>query len=341
MVVELRVRARVTVRTNLDQLIGGATEETIIARVGQGIITAIGSAPTHMSVMETPDRISKGVLSRGLDAHTAFEIVSIDIAEIDVGENIGARLQIDQAEADTRMARASAELRRAEAVAYEQEMKVDVAAKRALLVLAEAEIPAAIAIAFRKGYLEARRRPNPQRGRPGEPGAKASSFDPTAKPPRLPDGGAAPKTPGHKNERRREIIIMTTTALVAGTPLYVLMDGSRRSGPKIELSSKYDDSPIYGFSDKTHYDKFRSNDRLALTPYPLVRAFLRTAPDSTDAGLRIVVVDAIGPSESLLHAATAEAVLEALENRADHVTVTHHLIFDQDADAYRVEEVSV
>jgi uncharacterized protein YqfA (UPF0365 family) len=106
--VELRIRARVTVRTNLDQLIGGATEETIIARVGQGIVTTIGSADTHMEVLKSPDRISKGVLNRGLDANTAFEIVSIDIADIDVGENIGARLQTDQAEADTRMARARA-----------------------------------------------------------------------------------------------------------------------------------------------------------------------------------------------------------------------------------------
>ena len=125
--VELRIRARVTVRTNLDQLIGGATEETIIARVGQGIITAIGSAQTHMEVMEMPDRISKSVLARGLDANTAFEIVSIDIADIDVGENIGARLQSDQAEADTRMARARAEVRRAEAIACQQEMKAKVA----------------------------------------------------------------------------------------------------------------------------------------------------------------------------------------------------------------------
>ena len=121
--VELLVRARVTVRTNLAQLIGGATEETIIARVGEGIITSIGSAKDHLQVMENPDRISKAVLERGLDAHTAFEIVSIDIADIDVGENIGARLQADQAEADTRKAQALAETRRADAIAREQEMK--------------------------------------------------------------------------------------------------------------------------------------------------------------------------------------------------------------------------
>lgn len=151
--VELRVRARVTVRTNLEQLIGGATEETIIARVGEGIITAIGSSDTHLAVLENPDRISKAVLQRGLDAHTAFKIVSIDIADIDVGENIGARLQADQAEADTRVARAKAEQRRAEAIAHEQEMKAKVAENRSQLVLAEAEVPKAMADAFRSGNL--------------------------------------------------------------------------------------------------------------------------------------------------------------------------------------------
>lgn len=152
--VELLVRARVTVRTNLAQLIGGATEETIIARVGEGIITSIGSAEDHLQVMENPDRISKAVLDRGLDAHTAFEIVSIDIADIDVGENIGARLQADQAEADTRRAQALAEQRRANAVAREQEMKAEVAANRAQVFLAEAEVPLAMADAFRAGNLE-------------------------------------------------------------------------------------------------------------------------------------------------------------------------------------------
>jgi uncharacterized protein YqfA (UPF0365 family) len=156
--VELRVRARVTVRTNLKQLIGGATEETIIARVGEGIITAIGSSDTHLAVLENPDKISKAVLHRGLDAQTAFEIVSIDIADIDVGQNIGARLQADQAEADTRVARAKAEERRALALAREQEMKAAVAGNRAQVVLAEAEVPLAMAAAFRKGNLEATRR---------------------------------------------------------------------------------------------------------------------------------------------------------------------------------------
>lgn len=151
--VELRVRARVTVRTNISQLIGGATEETIIARVGEGIITSIGSTASHLGVMENPDRISRAVLDRGLDAQTAFEIVSIDIADIDVGENIGARLQADQAEADMRVARAKAEERRAFAVAREQEMKADVAENRARLVLAEAEVPRAMAAAFREGNL--------------------------------------------------------------------------------------------------------------------------------------------------------------------------------------------
>ncbi len=155
--VELKIRARVTVRTNLKQLIGGATEETIIARVGEGIITAIGSAADHLEVMENPDQISKAVLDRGLDAHTAFEIVSIDIADIDIGENIGARLQADQAEADTRKAQAMAEKRRADAIAREQEMKAQVAAKRGEVILAEAEVPRAMAEAFRKGNLLAPR----------------------------------------------------------------------------------------------------------------------------------------------------------------------------------------
>lgn len=151
--VELKVRARVTVRTNIEQLIGGATEDTIIARVGEGIITSIGSSNTHLEVLENPDRISKAVLSRGLDAQTAFKIVSIDIADIDVGEQIGARLQADQAEADTRVARARAEQRRAEAIAVEQEMKAKVTENRSRLVLAESEVPRAMAEAFRSGNL--------------------------------------------------------------------------------------------------------------------------------------------------------------------------------------------
>ena len=151
--VELKIRARVTVRTNLEQLIGGATEETIIARVGESIISSIGSADVHEDVLENPDLISKAVLARGLDAQTAFEIVSIDIADIDVGENIGARLQADQAEADTRVARARAESRRAEAIAREQEMIAEVTETRSRLILAEAEVPQAMAEAFRNGML--------------------------------------------------------------------------------------------------------------------------------------------------------------------------------------------
>jgi uncharacterized protein YqfA (UPF0365 family) len=149
--VELKVRARVTVRTNLGQLIGGATEETIIARVGEGIITSIGSSASHLEVMENPNRISKAVLDKGLDAHTAFEIVSIDIADIEIGANIGARLQADQAEADTRVARARAEERRAIAIAREQEMKARTAENRARVVMAESEVPMAMADSFRAG----------------------------------------------------------------------------------------------------------------------------------------------------------------------------------------------
>ncbi len=151
--VELRVRTRVTVRTNLEQLIGGATEETIIARVGESIISSIGSCESHQLVLENPDMISRTVLRRGLDAQTAFQIVSIDIADIDVGDNIGARLRADQAEADVRVARAFAESRRAEAIATEQENRAHVAENRANLVLAEAEVPKAMALAFKKGHL--------------------------------------------------------------------------------------------------------------------------------------------------------------------------------------------
>jgi len=153
--IELRVRARVTVRTNLEQLIGGATEDTVIARVGEAIISSIGSADSHFNVLENPDMITRVVLSRGLDAQTAFEIVSIDIADIDVGENIGARLQSDQAEADTRVARAKAEGRRAEAIAVEQQMKARVTENRSRLVLAEAEVPKAMAEAFKAGRVNA------------------------------------------------------------------------------------------------------------------------------------------------------------------------------------------
>ncbi len=151
--IQLKVKARVTVRANLQQLIGGATEETIIARVGEGIVSAIGSAETHAQVLENPDLISKAVLAKRLDSQTAFEIVSIDIADIDVGENIGARLQADQAEADTRVARAKAEGRRAMAVAAEQEKMATIEESRARLVEAEAEVPKAMADAFRSGKL--------------------------------------------------------------------------------------------------------------------------------------------------------------------------------------------
>lgn len=151
--IELRVRARVTVRTNLDQLIGGATEETVIARVGQGIVQAIGKTPSYKLVLESPELISSEVLDLGLETHTAFEIVSIDIADIDVGDNIGARLQADQAEADTRVAQARAEQHRAAMFALEQEMVAGVQENRAKVVLAEAEVPRAIAEAFRSGKL--------------------------------------------------------------------------------------------------------------------------------------------------------------------------------------------
>lgn len=151
--IEMLVKARVTVRTNLAQLIGGATEETIIARVGQGIVTSIGSADTHKDVLESPNKISRNLLDRGLDSQTAFEIVSIDIAQVQVGQNIGARLQADAAEADTRVARAQAERKRAEAIALEQEMKAKVAENRSRLVEAEASVPMAMADAFRKGNL--------------------------------------------------------------------------------------------------------------------------------------------------------------------------------------------
>ena len=151
--IQLKVKARVTVRTNLYQLIGGATEETIIARVGEGIVSAIGSAEKHSDVLENPDVISKTVLARRLDANTAFEIVSIDIADIDVGANIGARLQADQAEADTRVARANAEGRRAMAVAKEQEMIAAIEESRAALVESEAEVPKAVADSLASGQL--------------------------------------------------------------------------------------------------------------------------------------------------------------------------------------------
>ncbi|MFM1823316.1 MAG: hypothetical protein RI967_1582 [Planctomycetota bacterium] len=151
--IQLRAKARVTVRTAISRLVGGATEETIIARVGEGIISTIGSAEDHKSVLENPDRISKTVLSKGLDSGTAFEILSIDIADIDVGENIGAQLQAAQAEADTKRFQAQAEQRRALAVANEAEHQADAQKNRALVVLAEAEVPKAIAESLRTGKL--------------------------------------------------------------------------------------------------------------------------------------------------------------------------------------------
>ena len=151
--IQLKVKARVTVRSNLQQLIGGATEETIIARVGEGIVSAIGSSQDHKAVLENPDVISKAVLARRLDSQTAFEIVSIDIADIDVGENIGARLKADQAEADTRVARARAEGKRTMAVAKEQENQAEIEKSRAKLVELQAEVPKAMAASFRSGKL--------------------------------------------------------------------------------------------------------------------------------------------------------------------------------------------
>lgn len=151
--IQLIAKARVTVRANIAQLVGGAGEETILARVGEGIVTSIGSSESHKSVLQNPDVISKLVLAKGLDAGTAFKILSIDIADIDVGQNIGAQLQTDQAEADLKVAEAKAEERRAMAVAHEQEMKAKAQEARAQVILAEAEIPKAMAEAFRSGNM--------------------------------------------------------------------------------------------------------------------------------------------------------------------------------------------
>lgn len=151
--IQLTAVARVTVRANIDKLVGGAGEETILARVGEGIVTTIGSSSTHKDVLENPDLISKGVLQKGLDAGTAFEILSIDIADVDVGSNVGAKLQTEQAEADKQIAQAKAESRRAMAVAEEQEMTARVAAMKAKVVEAEAQVPLAMAEAFRKGSM--------------------------------------------------------------------------------------------------------------------------------------------------------------------------------------------
>ncbi|MET3290108.1 UNVERIFIED_CONTAM: uncharacterized protein YqfA (UPF0365 family) [Brevibacillus sp. OAP136] len=151
--IEVRAKAKVTVRANIDRLVGGAGEETIIARVGEGIVTTIGSSEMHKDVLENPDRISQTVLNKGLDAGTAFEILSIDIADVDVGKNIGAQLQTDQAEADKRIAQAKAEERRAMAVATEQEMKARVQEMKAKVVESEAEVPLALSEALRSGKL--------------------------------------------------------------------------------------------------------------------------------------------------------------------------------------------
>jgi uncharacterized protein YqfA (UPF0365 family) len=151
--IELKAKAKVTVRANIDRLVGGAGEQTIIARVGEGVVTTIGSSTTHKEVLENPDSISKTVLAKGLEAGTAFEILSIDIADIDVGRNVGAQLQTDQAEADKQIAQAKAEERRAMAVALEQEMKAQVQEMRAKVVEAEAEVPRAMAAALREGKL--------------------------------------------------------------------------------------------------------------------------------------------------------------------------------------------
>src|SRR5688572_2795461 len=151
--IQMIATARVTVRANINRLVGGAGEDTILARVGEGIVSTIGSANSHKEVLENPDNISKTVLAKGLDAGTAFEILSIDIADVDVGKNIGAELQTDQAEADKRIAQAKAEERRAMAVAHEQEMRAKVQEMRAQVVQAEAQVPLALAEAFRKGNL--------------------------------------------------------------------------------------------------------------------------------------------------------------------------------------------
>ncbi len=151
--IQLKAKARVTVRTNIARLVGGATEETVVARVGEGIVSAIGSAASHKAVLENPDAISKAVLEKGLDSGTAYEILSIDIADVDVGSNIGAQLQADQAEADKKRFQAEAEKRRAMAVAQEAEYTAEAQKNRALVILAEAEVPKAMAQAFRDGHM--------------------------------------------------------------------------------------------------------------------------------------------------------------------------------------------
>jgi uncharacterized protein YqfA (UPF0365 family) len=175
--IQLKARARVTVRTNLAQLVGGATEETVIARVGEGIVSAIGSCASHKDVLANPTLIAKAVLDKGLDSQTAYEIVSIDIADISVGDNLGARLMADQAEADMRIARAKAEERRANAVAKEQEMQALTKENQAAVVMSEAEIPKALAEAYRMGTLRAYNAPNGAPHEVGPAGLPAPGVD--------------------------------------------------------------------------------------------------------------------------------------------------------------------
>ncbi|MFG0262962.1 MAG: flotillin-like protein FloA [Novipirellula sp. JB048] len=315
--VELRVGARVTVRTNLDQLIGGATEETVVARVGQGIITAIGGADSHMDVLEMPSRISKGAMQHGLDTNTAFAIVSIDIYDIDVGENIGARLQSDQANADTRIARAVAEERRAEAVALEQQRSADVTRNRAAVVLAEAKVPEALAAAFRDGTM---RRPGQRTNLPAA--ATATLVGRAHR--RPPAGKTAPPTP-------------TSTAI----PNYVLLAGKERIGPPLsapEAASRY--QVIYGFSDKQPYDTFCASTSEALTPYPLVKGYLQTQLEMPADRVRLVVLDAAAKDAPQLHAATMQAVLDAMNSKATEVTASFRLTLDPKTQSYDVQPLS-
>ncbi len=160
--IEVKARAKVTVRANIDRLVGGAGEDTVIARVGEGIVTNIGSSESHKDVLENPDNISHTILNKGLDSGTAFEILSIDIADVDVGKNIGAQLQTDQANADKRIAQAKAEERRAMAIAHEQEMVASIQEKRAIVVEAESKVPFALAHAVKSGNLKAVEKPTPQ-----------------------------------------------------------------------------------------------------------------------------------------------------------------------------------
>jgi uncharacterized protein YqfA (UPF0365 family) len=204
--IQLKVRVRVTVRTNLAQLIGGATESTIIARVGEGIVSAIGSCDSYRDALADPLVITRQVIAQGLDSQTAFAIVSIDIADIDVGANIGARLQSDQAEANIRIARAHAEKRRAMAVAREQEMVALTQENKAAVILAEADIPASIAVAFKKGQLRAAPRSHrPRQSSPQSPRLGSRDTGKPNRPVRLPEagnGGATDLKGGGSDVRR-------------------------------------------------------------------------------------------------------------------------------------------